>query len=314
MLSALERLGTIAAVAEELHLTAPGISMQLNALERELGVALTERQGRRLALTPAGRVLAYHGHQILDRLALAEMEVDAIRGGRVGRYRVAAFPSAARTLVADAWKAIQAEQAGLELVLTTPEPEQALALLIVGDTDLAVVHSYSNVPRGLPNGVQAEPVATEPVWLAVRSDDPLADDEVDLADLADYPWITPERNLTCFQMADRACGLAGFRPAIVAETMDFAVQLELVRAGLGVALVPHLAVAELPPEVMLARPKQELERHIFAVRRTAMHADPGLSTLLDALRLAADARLRMPYATEEPAATALNGSDRELAG
>ena len=68
MLSALDRLGTIAAVAGELHLTAPGISMQLSALERELGVALTERQGRRLALTPAGCVLAEHGHEILDRL------------------------------------------------------------------------------------------------------------------------------------------------------------------------------------------------------------------------------------------------------
>ena len=128
MLSALERLGTIAAVAEELHLTAPGISMQLSALQRELGVALTERHGRRLALTPAGRVLAAHGRDILDRLALAEMEVDAIRGGRVGKYRVAAFPSAARTLVSDAWSAIRADPAGVELTLTTPEPETALAL------------------------------------------------------------------------------------------------------------------------------------------------------------------------------------------
>jgi DNA-binding transcriptional LysR family regulator len=292
MLSALSRLGTIAAVAEELHLTAPGISMQLSALEREVGVALTERQGRRLALTPAGRVLADHGNEILDRLALAEMEVDAIRGGRVGRYRVAAFPSAARTLVADAWKTIRAEQAGIELVLTTPEPEQALALLVAGDTDLALVHGYSNVPRGLPDGVLTETIANEPVLLAIRSDDPLATDGVDLAELADHAWITPDRNLTCFQMADRACGLAGFRPAIVAETVDFAAQLELVHAGIGVALVPLLAVAALPAHVTLARPKQELKRHIFAVSRASMHTEPGLATLTEALRRAADDRLR----------------------
>jgi DNA-binding transcriptional LysR family regulator len=291
MLSALERLGTIAAVAEELHLTAPGISMQLNALERELGVALTERHGRRLALTPAGRVLADHGHEILERLALAEMEVDAIRGGRVGRYRVSAFPSAARTLVADAWKAIQVEHAGVELALTTPEPEQALALLVAGETDLALVHSYSNIPRDLPDAVESELVATEPIWLAIRSDDPLAGDEVELADLASHPWITPERNLTCFQMTDRACGLAGFRPAIVAETMDFAVQLELVRTGAGVALVPQLAVVALPSDVTLARPRQRIERHIVAARRTTMHAEPGLDTLVRAFRRAAHARL-----------------------
>lgn len=292
MLSALARLGTIAAVAEELHLTAPGISMQLSTLEREVGVALTERQGRRLALTPAGRVLADHGHEILDRLALAEMEVDAIRGGRVGRYRVAAFPSAARTLVADAWQAIRAEQAGIDLVLTTPEPEQAIALVVAGDCDVALVHSYSNVPRGLPDGVSTEPVASEPVLLAIRSDDPLAADDVDLAELADHAWITPDRSLTCYQMSDRACGLAGFRPVVVAETADFAVQLELVHAGVGVALIPLLAVAGLPPDVRLARPKQELERHIFAVSRAAMHAEPGLSTLIEALRRAAENRLR----------------------
>ena len=116
-----------------------------------------------------------------------------------------------------------------------------MALLVAGETDLALVHSYSNVPRELPDGVEAEPIAAEPIWLAIRSDDPLAGEEVDLADLARHPWITPERNLTCFQMTDRACGLAGFRPAIVAETMDFAAQFELVRAGAGVALVPQLS-------------------------------------------------------------------------
>lgn len=295
MLSALERLGTIAAVAEELHLTAPGVSMQLSGLERQLGVPLTERQGRGLALTPAGRVLAAHGRDIVDRLALAEMEVDAIRGGRVGNYRVAAFPSAARTLVSDAWSALRADQAGVELTVTTPEPEAALALLVAGQADLALVHSYSNVPRDLPAGVLAEPVAAEQVWVAMRSDDPLAGVEVDLADLAHHPWITPERHLTCFQMTDRACGLAGFRPAVVAETMDFAVQLELVRIGAGVALIPQLAVVASPPEVVLARPLQHIERHIVAVRRTTMHADAALDTLVGAFRRAADARLQTKH-------------------
>ena len=51
MLSELQRLGTITAVANELHLSAPAVSMQLTALEREVGLALTERQGRRVALT-----------------------------------------------------------------------------------------------------------------------------------------------------------------------------------------------------------------------------------------------------------------------
>lgn len=293
MLAALERLGTIAAVAAELHLTAPGISMQLNALERELGVALTERQGRRLALTPAGRVLAAHGRDIVDRLAVAEMEVDAIRSGTVGTYRVAAFPSGARTIVADAWSAIRRDQAGIDITLTTPEPEEALALLVGGETDLALVHSYSNVPRDQPTGVEAQTLATEPIWLAIRADDPYAATEVDLADLSRHPWITPQRGLTCFEMTDRACGLAGFRPTIVAETPDFDVQLELVRTGAGVALIPQLAIAALPAGVLLARPRQDIARRILAARRSTMRADPGLDALVRAFRRAAHLRLRV---------------------
>ncbi len=123
MLAALDRLGTIAAVAKELHLTAPGVSMQLGALERELGIALTERQGRRLALTPAGRLLAHHGRDVIDRLSLAELEIDALRRGDAGTYRVAAFPSAGRTFVADAWRELLSDGAGMNLLVTTLEPE-----------------------------------------------------------------------------------------------------------------------------------------------------------------------------------------------
>lgn len=308
MLAALERLGTVASVAEELHLTAPGISMQLSAFEREIGVPLTERQGRRLALTPAGRLLAAHGRDVLDRLSLAELEIDTLKRGAVGHYRVAAFPSAARTIVADTWSALLADGSGLEMTLTTPEPEAALAALTAGETDLAVVHSYSNVPRSFPDGVAAAPLAAEPIWLAIRADDQLAREEIDLAALAQHSWITPVRTLTCFEMTDRACGLAGYRPTIVAETMDFAVQLELVRAGVGVALIPDLTVAAIPQGVMLARPSLPLERRIVAARRTTMRGDAGLDQLIRVLRDSARRRVRVD-ASGRP-----RGSRRQLEG
>jgi DNA-binding transcriptional LysR family regulator len=254
MLAALDRLGTIAAVAAELHLTAPGVSMQLGSFERELGVPLTERRGRRLALTPAGRLLAAHGHDVVDRLSLAELEVEALRKGAVGSYRVAAFPSAARTFVAAAWRRLIREDAPLELTVTTPEPEDALAALTSGVADLAVVHAYSNVPRDLPTGLAAEPLGSEPVLVAVPEADAPTTASVDLAELRDLAWITPVHGLTCFEMTERACGRAGFRPRIVAESMDFAAQLELVAAGVGVALMPVLTVAAVPAGVRLLRP------------------------------------------------------------
>ncbi|KHK97121.1 hypothetical protein LK09_12640 [Microbacterium mangrovi] len=291
MLAELDRLGTITAVAEQLHLTAPGVSMQLAALERELGVPLTERQGRRLALTPAGRLLAGHGRDVLDRLSLAETEVDALRRGGSGTYRLAAFPSAARTFVADAWARLNEEEAGIRLTVTTPEPEDALAALLSGEADLAVVHSYSNIPRLVPDGVETEHLVTEPIWVAMRVDDPLAAEVVELADFAHHDWITPQRGLTCFEMTDRACGLAGFRPRIVAESVDFAAHLAFVAACGGVALVPDLTATDLPAGVHLARPATPLNRMTIAARRTSLRGDPGLDRITGILRATAEERV-----------------------
>jgi DNA-binding transcriptional LysR family regulator len=293
MLATLERLGTVAAAAAELHLTAPGISMQLAALEREVGLPLTERQGRRLALTAAGKVLAAHGNDVLERLSLVESEVDALRRGAVGSYRIAAFPSAARTFVARAWQTIL-DETGLELSVTTPEPEEALATLIAGATDLAVVHSYSNVPRVVPEGVAATPIAVEPVWVAIRADDPAAGSRVDLSRLSRHRWIAPTRPYTCHEMTRRACGLAGFEPNVVAESMDFTVQLELVAAGVGVALVPHLTIVSVPPGVTLARPEQPVVREISACIRSAATVDRGLRRVLDHVQREARKLLDVP--------------------
>lgn len=291
LLAELERLGTIAAVADALHLSRPAVSMQLSSFERELGIGLTERRGRRLELTPAGRALAEHGKDVVGRLALVEFEVDGLRDGTVGQYRVAAFASAARTIVADAWASIAATGDTMTISLTTPEPEDAVQALLSGATDLAVVHGYSNVPRRLPVGVDAVSLGSEPVRLALRADDPAAVDGVDLAAFATRSWVTPVRSLTCFEMVDRACGLAGFRPAVVAETIDFSVQLQLVHAGIGVALLPELAVETVPSGVTLVRPRQEVERHIFAATRSGQQHDPGIVRLVDLLRTALSARV-----------------------
>lgn len=306
LLVALDRHGTIAAAAEELHLTASGISMQLRTLERELRIPLTERRGRRLALTPAGRLLVEHGRDVLDRLRRAELEVGALRRGAVGTYGVAAFPSAARTLVADAWRGLRDAGSGVGLRVRTMEPEDGVAALLAGEVDLALVHGYSNVPRRLPDGVTGEPVATEPVWLALPADDPTwprggtsVSPEVDLAAFADRDWVVPQRGLTCREMTDRACGLAGFRPRAVAESADFAAQLALVAAGAGVALVPDLAADPVPSGVRLARPVPAVERNTAAAVRVSAAGDAGLRTVVGALVAAAELRGRTAAPTAE---------------
>jgi DNA-binding transcriptional LysR family regulator len=294
MLATLHRLGTIVAVADELHLSPPGVSMQLGALEKELGLQLTQRQGRRVALTPAGIILAAHGHDILDRISLAEIELETLRAGTVGRYTLTAFPSAARTFVADTCRRIIGDHgSALELRVTTSEPEAALDALSAGIADLAVIHSYSNVPRQIPHGLATRAIGAEPVWLAIRGpgNPACTEHSAHLGDYSDHPWITPTDDVTCFDMVERACGLAGFRPRIVARSMDFSVQLELVAAGVGVALVPGLTAEQIPADVELLSLATPIERTIFLAAQQPRFADPGIRNLATIIEESARARL-----------------------
>lgn len=279
MLAELERLGTVAAVAAELHLTPPGVSMQLAALERELGIPLTERRGRGLALTAAGRTLAAHGSAVSDLLSLAELEVAALRDGAVGTYRVGAFPSVARTIVAEAWRTLLDDAASsVRIELLELEPRDSLTALAAGEVDLAITHAYSNMAETAGPGFAATPIAVEPVWLAVRDDDPaLPDGPAELRAFADHDWVVPHRRWTCYEMTERACGLAGFAPRPVAEATDFAVLLALVGAGAGVALVPELTVAEVPEGVRLVPLAHPVVRNDYAVVRATSIGDPGLA-------------------------------------
>jgi len=293
MLAELERLGTIAAVARELRLTAPGVSMQLATLERELRLRLTERTGRTVTLTPAGRLLARHGHEIVDRISLAELEAAALREGSAGLYRIAAFPSAMRTVVADAWRTASETGAGVQLRAIEREPQGALAALAAGEVELAVVHSYSNMAEEVGGeagaGTTATLIATEPVWLAQQ-------DQMKVADLRDYAgrdWVVPASALSCSEMIHRACGVAGFAPRVVAEATDFASQLALVAAGAGVALVPQLTVATVPSGVWLSELVEPVYRHLFVITRQGADSDAGLRTVTDLLAGSA-ARLVAP--------------------
>jgi DNA-binding transcriptional LysR family regulator len=291
MLSELDRLGTVGAVAKLLHLSAPGVSMQLSSLEREVGVTLTEKQGRRIALTPAGRLLAQHGHRIVDMLHLAETEVAALREGAAGTYSLAAFPSAARTFVAHTWRQLlQQPEQDLRLRLTECERQDALAGLANGAYDMAVTHSYSNMAPADDTALVATRILSEPVWLATRHDDPAIkrpagpSTAVDLAQFAAHDWVMPHERLSCYQMAQRACGLAGFSPRRVAEASDFSVLIELVAVGAGVALVPQLTVARAPEGVHLHPLKSPIFRHDFVVTRGPAQPDPGIQRLTQLLR------------------------------
>jgi DNA-binding transcriptional LysR family regulator len=293
VLHAVSSYGSVTAAAAALGYAAPAASQQLAALEREVGMRLTERVGRGIELTPAAAILVAHTDALLARLDVAESDLAALRDQVSGRVALAAFPSAGATIVPAAWAALAQAAPHVQIELTEMEPDESLHAVLRGETDVAVAHEYDLLPRPLDPLFERRELARDPVLLAVPASSPLActpDRPVPLAGLAGQPFLAPRPGTSCAEMIQRACARAGFVPRVVARATDFAVLLSLVAAGAGLTLVPELAVHHLPAGVRLLVPAEPVTRQIFTVSRRGGDRKPAVRVVLDALAEAAQDR------------------------
>jgi DNA-binding transcriptional LysR family regulator len=297
VLHAVSAYGSVTAAAGALGYSAPAVSQQLAALEREIKMKLTERVGRKLSLTPAAMILVGHTDALLARLDAAEADLAALRDQVAGHVCLSAFASAARNIVPAAWAALAASAPQVELDVTQMEPEEALPAVLRGQTDVAVAHEYDLLPRPLDPLFERRELRADPVLIAVPAGHPLADSAVpvSLAALSSLPFLAPRDNTSCAEMIQRACARAGFVPRIVARATDFGVLLSLVAAGAGVTLVPALATrgesalatrggAGGAGRARLLWPAEPVTRQIFAVSRRGGDRLPAVRVVLDALR------------------------------
>ncbi|MFJ2861738.1 LysR family transcriptional regulator [Kitasatospora sp. NPDC087314] len=278
LLRELAHLGTIAAVAEALSFSPSAVSQQLSVLEKEAGVPLLERTGRRVALTPAGRNLVRHAEAVLALLEQAGAELAHARRGLAGPLRIGTYPSAARAIIPAVLAELAGWHPGLEPMVTEVDPAGVGAALRAGELDVALVHEYDLVPADPEPGLaMTRPVFTEPMYLAARAPGTVAEQR-------GAPWIMAPPGTLCHSMAVRACESAGFAPRIRHQIDDFATVLALVAAGQGVALVPHLGTAQPPPGVVLTR--LPMYRRTRAAFRAGAGSHPAISAFVSALHTA----------------------------
>jgi DNA-binding transcriptional LysR family regulator len=288
VLHAVSAYGSVTAAAAALGYSAPAVSQQLAALEREVGMKLTERAGRGLELTPAAALLVGHTEALLYRLDAAESDLAALRDQVAGRVTLAAFPSAAASLVPAAWAALACSAPQVRLDLVEMEPEESLPAVLRGETDVAVAHEYDLLPRPLDPLFERRELLSDPVLVAVPAAHPLAaEGTIPLGSLSGLPFLAPRSTTSCAEMIQRACARAGFVPGVVARATDFGVLLSLVAVGAGVTLVPALAARRPPPQVRLLRPAEPVTRQIFTVSRRGGDRKPAVRVVLDALTAAA---------------------------
>ncbi|MFI5733299.1 LysR family transcriptional regulator [Kribbella sp. NPDC051587] len=277
LLRELARRGTIAAVAEALAYTPSAVSQQLTALERETGVPLLERTGRRVILTPAAHGLVEHTESILALLEEAATDLENAARALSGVLRIGAFPTAIPTVVTPAIVALSTENPGLGITVVELDPASVPDALRTEAVDIALVQEYDHVPAAPHPGLHTEPLLEETVYLATRRTQ-------SLSSLNDAPWIAGTPGTLCHTLTIRACEAAGFTPRIRHHADDFGAVLALVAADQGAAFVPDLAVATPPLGVVLT-PLPIQRRTRLAYRRgTANH--PALAAARRALHQA----------------------------
>ncbi|WP_169979534.1 LysR family transcriptional regulator [Microbispora sp. H10836] len=276
--------GTIAAVAEALTFTPSAVSQQLAALEREAGVALLERTGRRVALTPAGVALVRHAEAVLERLEQAAAELAAARSDLSGILRIGAFPTATRAILPAALAALARTHPGLDPMVDEVDPAEVAPRLRAGELDVALVHEYDFVPAEPDLALDAVPLLDEFMYLATPHTVGGEGDPATLLACRDAPWIASTPGTLCHAMTVRACQAAGFSPRVRHHIDDFATVLAMVAVGQGVALVPELGAADPPGGVTLTA--LSMRRRTRVAFRRGAGGHPAVVALIAALRSA----------------------------
>ncbi|WP_029253387.1 LysR family transcriptional regulator [Paraoerskovia marina] len=239
MLVAVAREGSVTAAAAALRYSQPSVSHHLALLEAEVGVPLLQRVGRGVRLTDAGTLLVGRAEEILGRVEAAESEVRALAGLQAGRARLAAFPSALATIVPEVVARLGAEHPGVGVELVEHEPPEALAALRQGTVDVALVFEHDYAPSDL-HGLAVTAVTEDPMVLVTATTSDSPGGPAVLGDHAGSAWIAGcER---CRTDLVARCEREGFTPQITFETDDYVAVQALVAAGVGVSLLPALAL------------------------------------------------------------------------
>jgi DNA-binding transcriptional LysR family regulator len=274
------RRGSFSAAAEALSFTQPAISRQIAALELEAGTQLVDRRARGVRLTPAGELLVEHAEVILDRLATAESQLEALAGLAGGRLRLGTFGTANATLIPLAIRAFAAEHPAVDLQLVEGVSSTLVQRMLAGEVDLAVLTT-----EVAEDEIELEPLMDDPLYVALAADHPLADrPALRMADLRDETWIESHQGACAGPLLD-AARAAGFEPCIGFEADQWLGKQGLVAAGVGVTLIPSVALATVREDVVLRSLGADAPvRQLFLASQSCGYRAPAVEPMKAILR------------------------------
>ena len=290
VLRAVGEHGSFSAAAEALSYSQPAISQQIAALERHAGTTLVDRGSRGVRLTDAGRTLVEHAEVVIARLAAAEAELEAIAGIRGGRVRLSSFPTAGASLLPPAVAEFTRRHPDVELNFMEREPEDASASLRAAELEIAIVFEYSEMKQPefdrMYEGIELHHLVDDPMYLALPRNHPLAaKPRVRLRDVADETWVQESgAHSWCGSFHEAVCTNAGFQPKVGFRSDDYNVVQGLIAAGVGISLLPGLALTNLREDLVVrSLGKGAPARKIAAATLAGRYRSPATEAMLEIL-------------------------------
>jgi DNA-binding transcriptional LysR family regulator len=283
--------GSFASAAEALSYTPSAVSQQMAALERASGLNLFERSAHSVRATPYAQLLADRAGDLLAVLDELNQDVAAMARGESGRLRVGSFPTASARLLPAALARLTGERPGIDIEVDEGELDSLLPRLISGELDLALAYRYDAVPSSWPSPLVEMPLLDERLALLLPASHPrCSTDSVRLSSLRAERWVAPLADSPGAVNLDRVAARAGFSPRVSFRSNDYSVVRGLVAAGLGVALVPSLALEPTEGAVVKPLAGPAVRRRVLALHRPASH-NALISAALSAIAAIADALL-----------------------
>ncbi|GAB2571394.1 LysR family transcriptional regulator [Dyella jejuensis] len=247
---AIVKLGTLSRAAESLYLSQPSISLQLQALERELGVALLQRSRRRINLTDAGEALYELARPLVEGWDNLDRDFQGkVKGLQSGRLIVAAGSSTIQYLLPELVQRYRERFPAVHLQLANVTGKDGLALLRADEADFAVGSMLD-----VPNDIAWAPVYHYDPMLIMPPDHPLARKEnILLEDLSPYGLILPPQRLSTYRMVDLVFQQRQVHYHVAIEVGGWEVIKEYVAMGMGISIVTGICITETDRQRLAVR-------------------------------------------------------------
>ncbi|QBI56642.1 LysR family transcriptional regulator [Streptomonospora litoralis] len=285
ILHAIAANGSLNGAADALHVTSSAVSQQLSKLEREVGQALVERNGRGVRLTEAAQILVEHTGQILSLVQQAEAALESHRGEISGTLELSSFASGARGLVTPALGVLAQAHPKLDVQLSELEPDQSIPAVARGDSDMALCVDWEGSPVELPKSMARTPVMVDVADVALPVNHPLAHRELlGLDEVVGEPWISWGKGSICHDWLHGMLRARGIEPRIAHTVDEHQTKLTMIGAGLGAAVMPRLGLGPVPEGVRLVPVQPALVRQVFAFWRKDAARRPAISAAVRTLR------------------------------